>query len=167
MSAQFVPHFALAILCVLVSHLSVGAQTSTIDKDPRIGTWILNLEKSRFTAGNGPKMQVRRVTSRPDGFIVFTQIGLDAQDNPTFIQTTYMLDGKEYPEYTQSTLAEYAATGAKPNTNTYVLTDPYTVKITRFDVMGKITGTSTQAMSQDGRTLTVTSGIGTQVWNKQ
>ena len=61
MTRRFVPHFALAILCVLVSYLSVGAQTSTIQKDPRVGTWTLNLEKSRFTAGNGPKMQVRRV----------------------------------------------------------------------------------------------------------
>jgi hypothetical protein len=54
-------------------------------------------------------MQVRRVESRPDGFIV-SQIGLDAQSNPTSIQTTYKLDGKEYPEYTQTTLAAFAAT---------------------------------------------------------
>ena len=167
MTSRSVPHFALAILFLLMSCLNVGAQISTLDKDPRIGTWTLNLEKSRFAAGNAPKMQVRRVTSRPDGFVVFTQIGLDAQNNPTFIQTTYKLDGKEYPEYTQTTLAEFAATGAKPNTNTYILTDAYTVKITRLDVVGKVTGTSTQAMSQDGRTLTVTSGLGTQVWDKQ
>ena len=126
-----------------------------------------NLEKSRFAAGIAPKMQVRRVTSRPDGFVRLHADGLDAQNNPTFTQTTYKLDGKEYPEYTQTTLAEFAATGAKPNTNTYILTDAYTVKITRLDVVGKVTGTSTQAMSQDGRTLTVTSGLGTKVRDKQ
>ena len=104
MSRRFVLYFALAILCVLMSYSSAGAQASTAAKDPRIGTWTLNLEKSRFTAGNEPKMQVRRITSR--------------------------------------------------------LTDPYTVTITRFDVTGKVTGTSTQVMSQDGRTVTVTFGLG-------
>ena len=85
MSRRFVLYFALAILCVLMSYSSAGAQASTAAQDPRIGTWTLNLEKSRFTAGNEPKMQVRRITSRPDGFIVFTQVGVDAQNNPTFI----------------------------------------------------------------------------------
>jgi len=63
-TSRSVPHFALAILCLLMSCLNVGAQISTLDKDPRIGTWTLNLEKSRFAVGNAPKMQVRRVTSR-------------------------------------------------------------------------------------------------------
>jgi hypothetical protein len=34
------------------------------------------------------------------GFVVFTQVGLDAEGSPTFIQTTYKFDGKPYREYT-------------------------------------------------------------------
>src|SRR5215475_7529998 len=107
-------------LVLLVYLTIVRAQVPTAGGDPRIGTWKLNLEKSQFTANSGPqepKMQVRRVQSRPDGFIVFTQIGLDRQDNPIFIQTIYKLDGKNYPEYTQTSLAEFAAADTKPNTN--------------------------------------------------
>lgn len=166
MSRPCVLRAAVAISCIVANSMTVGGQTPKADQDPRTGTWKLNLEESRFAAG-GPRMQQRRVESRPDGFIVFTQVGLDAQGNPTFTQTTYKLDGREYPEYTQNTLSEFAATGAKPNTNTYRLADAYTVKITRIDATGKVTGTSSQVISQDGRRLTVTSGLGIQVWDKE
>src|SRR6185436_6938097 len=97
--------------------------------------WRLNLAKSQFTAGSGPqepKMLVRRLQSRSDGFIVFTQIGLDGQDNPIFIQAIYKLDGKNYREYTQTSLAEFAAAQTNPNTNAYKLIDAQSVEITRF-----------------------------------
>lgn len=150
----------------LVSRTIVSAQVAP-DQEPRIGIWKLNLEKSQFTPGTAPQMQVRRLESRPDGFVVFTQVGLDAQGGPTFIQATYKFDGKPYPEYTHTTLAEFAATGTRPNVNIYRLVDPYTVEIDRLDANGKITVTSKQSMSRDGRTLTVTSGRPTQVWDKQ
>jgi len=146
----------LVILGVLASYGIVEGQTPTADQDPRVGTWKLNLEKSQFAEGTAPKMQLRRVHIRPDGFIVFTLTGQDAQSNPMFIQTTYKLDGKEYPEYTQTSLAEFSATGTKPIMNTYKLVDPFTVEITRRDVTGKVTGTNTQVMAKDGRTLTAT-----------
>src|SRR5215212_4423411 len=93
---------AAVTLGLLTTCLTIAGQTPTADTDPRIGTWRLNVEKSDFAAGTKPKMQVRRLESRPDGFVVFTQISLDGEGNPAFIQTTYKLDGKEYPEYTQA-----------------------------------------------------------------
>ncbi len=102
------------------------------------------------------------------GFVVFTQVGLDAEGSPTFIQTTYKFDGKPYREYTQTNLAEFAAAGATPNMNIYRLVDAYTVEIDRLDASGRVTATSKQSMSRDGRTLTVTSATRpTQVWDKQ
>ena len=156
-----------AIVWVVVGHARVVAQTVPI-QEPRIGTWKLNLEKSQFPPGTAPKMQVRRLQSRPDGFVVFTQVGLDAAGNPTFIQTTYKFDGKPYSEYTQTNLAEFAVMGTAPNLNIYRLVDAYTVDIDRLDSNGRITATSKQSMSRDGRTLTVTSATRpTQVWDKQ
>ena len=67
---------AVAILVAVVVHANVVGQTVT-DQEPRIGTWKLNLEKSQFAAGTAPQMQVRRLQSRPDGFVVFTQFGQD------------------------------------------------------------------------------------------
>ena len=158
---------AVAILVAVVGPASVLGQT-VIDQEPRIGTWRLNLEKSQFAGGTAPQMQVRRLQLRRDGFVVFTQVGLDAEGSPTFIQTTYKFDGKPYPEYTQTTLAEFAAMGTTPNTNIYRLVDAYTVEIDRLDARGKVTATSKQSMSRDGKTLTVTSATRpTQVWDKQ
>jgi hypothetical protein len=52
--------------------------------------------------------------------------------------------------------------------NIYRLVDAYTVEIDRLDASGRVTATSKQSMSRDGRTLTVTSATRpTQVWDKQ
>lgn len=158
---------AVAILVAVVSHGSVVGQTVT-GQEPRIGTWKLNLERSQFASGAAPQMQVRRLQSRGDGFVVFTQVGLDAEGSPTFIQTTYRFDGRPYPEYTQSSLAEFAAMGMTPAKNIYRLVDAYTVEIDRLDTNGRVTATSKQSMSRDGRSLTVTSATRpTQIWDKQ
>jgi hypothetical protein len=158
---------AMAILVAGIRPATVMGQSVT-HQEPRIGTWRLNLEKSKFADGAAPRMQVRRLQSRQDGFVVFTQVGLDADGNPTFIQTTYKFDGKPYPEYTQTNVAEFAAVGTAPNKNIYRLVDAYTVEIDRLDASGKITATSKQSMSRDGKTLTVTSATRpTQVWEKQ
>jgi hypothetical protein len=165
--------YLTATLLLLAYFTIVRAQAGG---DPRIGTWKLNLEKSQYTVGVGPQapiMGIRRLESRPDGFIVFTQIGLNGLSNPIFIQSTYKLDGKSYPEYTQTSLADLSAASAEPNRNTYKLIDSYTVEITRFDTSGRVTGGSTQVLSRDGRTHTSTnkdaSGkvLATQVWDKQ
>ena len=89
--------------------LTSSAQAPAPQNDPRVGTWKLNLEKSRYPAGTAPRMQVRRIDTRPDGFSVFTLSGQDYQGNPMFIQSVYKFDGKEYPEYNQTNLAEFAA----------------------------------------------------------
>jgi hypothetical protein len=104
MSRLLARHRILVVLCSLASWVPLAGQTPTVAQDPRIGTWTLNLKRSQFVEGSAPQMQVRRLQARADGFVVFTQIGLDAQGNPTFIQTTYKLDGKGisriYPSFT-------------------------------------------------------------------
>ena len=158
---------ATALFAPVVSSASLMAQTVT-SQEPRIGTWRLNVEKSQFAVGTAPRMQVRRLQLREDGFVVFTQVGIDAEGGPTFIQTTYKFDGKPYREFTQINLPEFAATGTTPNVNIYRLVDAYTVEIDRLDASGRVTATSKQSMSRDGKTLTVTSATRpTQVWDKQ
>jgi hypothetical protein len=145
------------ILGIVGSYMAVSAQTPNPSLDPRVGTWKLNLEKSQYAPGLAPKTQVRRIESRPDGFSVFTLVGQDAQGNPMFIQSVYKFDGKEYPEYTQTSLAEFSATGKSSNVRSvYKLLDAYTVEMTRRDPSGKIATINTQSMSRDGSTLTAT-----------
>jgi hypothetical protein len=160
---------AMAILCTLASALWVNGQTPNSSADPRIGTWKLNLEKSQFAPGSAPGAQVRKIEAGPDGFTVFTQTGIDSEGNPNFTQAAYKFDGKEYPEYTRTTLASFATAGAKPNTNKYRLVDAYTVEISRLDATGKVTAINRQTMSKDGKSHSVTSTgrPGIQVWERQ
>ena len=95
-------------------YLALSAQTPAPQVDPRVGTWKLNLEESRF-ALPVPRMQARRIENRPDGFSVFTLAGQDSRGNPMFIQSVYKFDGKEYPEYNQTNLADFSATGQTSN----------------------------------------------------
>ena len=87
---------AVAILVAVVGPASVLGQT-VIDQEPRIGTWRLNLEKSQFAGGTAPQMQVRRLQLRRDGFVVFTQVGLDAEGSPKFMQTTSSVSRSSEP----------------------------------------------------------------------
>jgi hypothetical protein len=62
-----------------------------------------------------------------------------------FIQSVYKFDGKEYPEYTQTSLAEFSATGKTSSVRSvYKLLDAYTVEMTRRDPSGKIATINTQ-----------------------
>jgi len=176
MSRLLLLRIGTTTLCILMVFPFVRGQSAGTGTDPRIGTWKLNIEKSKYTPGSGPQapnMLMRQLTSRADGFVVFTQTGLDSQNNPVFIQSTYKFDGKGYPEFTQSTLAELSAVGTRPNSNIYKLVDAYTVEITRTDQTGKVTGISTQVLSRDGRTHISTGRdatgkvLATQVWDKQ
>ena len=177
MSRSQLLRVAASTLCILMFLAFVqGSQNSGGRPDPRDGTWKLNIAQSKYTVGAGPQvpnMLMRQLTTRPDGFVVFTQSGLDGRNNPVFIQSTYKFDGKGYPEYTQSSLAEYSAAGTVPNLNIYKLVDAYTVEITRTDQNGKVTAISTQVLSRDGKTHTSTGRDAagninaTQVWDKQ
>jgi len=119
---------------------SLSAQAS----DPRIGTWKLNLTKSKFSPGPPPKALTVKVEPSGQGEKVTTE-GVDAEGGRTATQYTANFDGKDSP-----------LTGS-PNADT--------VSLKRIDVrttertdkkVGKVTVTLTRVVSQDGKTMTVT-----------
>jgi len=154
------------------SSIVLFAQTPGTVQDPRIGTWKLNPEKSQL-AQAPPRMSVRRYEARPDGFIVDTTIGVDGEGNPVFAQVTFKLDGKDYAQYTQTSLAALSSTASKPSTNSYKPLDANTVEVTTRDNSGKVTATSAHTVSQDRKTLTITTKgaagkvTNTAVWDRQ
>src|SRR5262245_56349582 len=76
-----------------------------------LGTWKLTLEKSQFSPGEPPRVNVRQFVARPDGFIVSTISGISAQGIPTFTMSVARYDGKNYRLYNQVTLAELMMNG--------------------------------------------------------
>ncbi|HEY4973041.1 MAG TPA: hypothetical protein VII41_05490, partial [Steroidobacteraceae bacterium] len=84
-------------LLVIGTVLSVvsGATAFAASADPAIGTWNLNVEKSKFTPGPAPKSATRTYAQTPDG-IALTFSGVGADGTATSGQSTFKYDGKDY-----------------------------------------------------------------------
>ena len=167
-------HVSIVRLLLVVS-CSTVLLAQTLAKDPRIGNWKLNPAKSTYPAGtNAPQMAARTYATRPDGYSVITQATIGAQGNAFFNQGIYKVDGKPYPTYNTTSLADFDAAGTKPGTAAFKLLDPNTVEITFRDNAGKVTSMATNTVSKDGKSLTVTNKDatgkavpGATVWDKQ
>src|SRR5262249_23047598 len=129
----------LAVCLFAMSWLSGFAQT-----DPIIGTWKLNLAKSKFSPGPGPKNQTLTYEAVGQGVKVTVKI-TDAEGKPIDIQSTFNYDGKDYPVI------------GDPNVDAIALKriDAHKVEFTRKKA-GKVVVTGTSVVSKDGRTLTLT-----------
>jgi hypothetical protein len=115
------------------------------DLGPFSGTWKINLAKSKYDPGPGPKTATIRYEPSANGF-VFTLDGVGTNGQPTHVVAKAAFDGKEYPleGAAQKTLRVYR----RIDTHTFEETD---------SVAGKVTLTRRVTVSKDGKTLTVTS----------
>ena len=83
---------ALFVLSLLVlSSVPLLAQDN-----PFVGTWKLNLAKSKFEPGPAPKSQTRTVAAQGDG-AKYTFDGVAADGTPFSYSFTVKYDGKDYP----------------------------------------------------------------------
>jgi hypothetical protein len=123
-------------------------QAGLAQSNPLIGTWKLNLEKSKFTPGTAPRSQT--ATFQQDGQnIKNTNQTIDAQGNATTAVFLHIYDGQPHPT-TGNPL--YDATA-------YLRLDGNTIVFSRFKG-GKLVQIGTIAVSQDGKSRTnTTSGI--------
>jgi len=130
-----------ALLGVLLYTHGVSAQAT----DPLIGTWELNVAKSKFSPGPAPKSQTRTYEASGAG-VKYTSKGVDADGKPTLVQYTANFDGKDYP-----------ITGsADSDTISLKKVDTYTAEATQKKA-GKVVITTKREVSKDGKTMTVTS----------
>ena len=81
---------ALALAAVVTA---AGAHAQA--KDPVIGTWALNVAKSKFNPGPPPKSQLRGYVKSGDK-IEATFTGVNADGTPMKIMFTSAYDGKDY-----------------------------------------------------------------------
>jgi hypothetical protein len=129
----------LAVCLVVISPLSSFAQT-----DPFIGTWKLNLAKSKFSPGPPPKSQTVTFEAVGQGVKVTVKL-TDAEGKPIEFQFTANYDGKDYtitgnPDQDMTTLKRI---------------DAYKIEYTRKKA-GKVVATITSVVSKDGKTRTNT-----------
>ena len=125
-----------------ISSAIVHGQSKT-DLQPLIGTWKLNVEKSKFDPGPGPKSQTLTWKASGNGFD-FRVDSVNAQGQTT--QTASgNFDGKPYPFKTATVTGMRTSKWIDANTAEEVDT-----------VNGEVRTTRRAVLSKDGKTMTVT-----------
>jgi hypothetical protein len=137
---KFLRGIALGIVVLVISGVQLPAQAT----DPIVGTWELNVAKSKFVPGRAPKSETRTyVVSGQD--IKATTKGVDSAGKPTAGEFTISYDGKDRPQI------------GNPDADTLSLKriDPFTTEFTQKRA-GKVVITGTRIISRDGNVMTIT-----------
>jgi hypothetical protein len=133
------------ILAIISVAAAAFVNAASAQPDPRaIGTWKLNVARSKFSPGPAPKSLTVKFEPAGQGVKLSTE-GVGADGKPTATSYTANLDGKDYP-LTGSPVADTVAL-RKIDENTQERTDKKA---------GKVVQTLTRVMAKDGKSLTVT-----------
>jgi hypothetical protein len=122
----------------------IGVHPRAQGTDPVVGTWVLNVAKSKFNPGPAPKSETRTYVMAGNE-IKATSKGVDGDGKATSSTWTVVYDGKER-----------AVTG-DPDADMLTLkrVDANTTEYTEKKG-GKVVLTGTRTVSKDGKTLTIT-----------
>ena len=125
-------------------------QVGFAQSDPWLGTWQLNLAKSKYSPGPPPKSQTAKIEAEGQNHKV-TVTGIDAAGKPTSGGFTRIFDGVSHAAANPNNPLFDAASITKVDSNTVI--------ISRTKA-GKLVQTVTTGVSQDGKTMTIsTTGI--------
>jgi hypothetical protein len=136
------------------------SQEPVFQRDLLAGSWKVNWEKSKLEAGAAASQLpsiYRQYEDQGDGVMMHTMIVVDAaQKHTRTLIAVVKYDGKQYPAYAGEGLANRLWTGKQPlQTVAFRVVDAYTMEWTDR-TNGKLTGTGTVALSQNGKTMTDT-----------
>ena len=128
---------------LLALPVSASAQGKTAE-DPLLGTWRLNVSKSRYNPGPPPKSQTRSYETHPLG-IKATVRTVQNDGRSTIVQSVYGYDNQEHP-----------VTGSE-DLDAIVMkrVDAYTHEAT-LSHAGVEVGTFRRVVSRDGKQMIVT-----------
>ncbi len=122
----------------------LGIELAAQSTDPIVGTWELNVAKSKYSPGPAPKSETRTYVMAGQD-IKATSKGVDATGKPTASEWTVNYDGKDRP-----------LTGS-PDADALSLkrVDAFTTEFTQTRG-GKVVITGTRIISRDGKVMTIT-----------
>ena len=133
----------LRTTCKLAFALSVTALT-LIAADPTLGTWKMNVAKSKFNPGPAPK-NVTTTYSQEGDWIVLKSTGEDFDGKKIARENRYKRDGKEYP---------FDGPNGRGKITVKKIDDYHSEAVTKLDAGG--TNKTRTAISKDGKTRTQT-----------
>jgi hypothetical protein len=129
--------------CIVTGGLRAQAQ------DPWVGTWKLNVAKSKFSPGPAPKSNTLKIEPAPGGALKHTFDGTNAAGETTHSERVGKLDGVPVP-----------VQNVVPSTTNKTLSAFRRLDDHSFEVVstvnGKFTTTNKVVISADGRTMTQT-----------
>jgi len=134
---------AIVILGILLG--TDGARLSAQTTDARVGTWKLNVAKSKYSPGPAPQSQTLKIEPSGKGEKITSEV-VAADGKRTTSTYTANFDGKDYP-LSGSALGADKVSLKRIDARTTERTD-------KKD--GKVIQTLTRVVSQDGKTMTVT-----------
>jgi hypothetical protein len=137
----------LSLIGVMLAYCGGTAALSANEADPVLGTWKLNLAKSKFDPGPAPKSQMRTYAQSQAG-TTLTISGVAADGSPFATKATVKYDGKDYP------------LAGNPNYDTLSMKriNGTTVKTTLLRA-SKVVGTMMRTVSDHGTVLTVSTKV--------
>jgi hypothetical protein len=149
----------IAFAC-LVAAMCLLPQCALAQANPRIGTWKLDVAKSRYQQGKAPSSETRTYLATDDGGLQLTANALlpGGTKQPSGYRAKF--DGKDYPF-------------SGPAGDTIAITGDGWAADSTIKMGGKITQRSHSVISKDGKTMTqvtkTASGraISTRIYNKQ
>jgi hypothetical protein len=140
------PWVPLVTAVAFAASLAVTAQDST---GINIGTWILNVAKSKYDPGPAPKGDTRTYEQTPEGIHLTAHL-VAADGTSQDSVSTYKYDGKPHP------IQGYA----NFDTVKITRTNSRAVRVTQL-LGSKVVGHLTIAVSADGKTMTMTQTLTT------
>ena len=150
-----------ALLGVPIAIL-LGAVGAHAAANPLVGTWHLNVAKSKFRTSPPPKSAIAKVESKDGGITVHLSI-VNGDGKKGEFQYTASYDGKDYPISGSKVFDAIALKRVDDHTDEVI-----------YKEKGKVIRTSKRTVSNDGKTLTITdeapSGKGASavsVWDRQ
>ena len=130
---------AIALLAV------VGSCTLQAQSNSLVGTWKLNVTKSKYDPGPAPKSLTRTVEAQSDG-VKYTFDGVAADGTPIAYGFSVQFDGKDNPISGSMPSGADTISAKRTDSNHFVAT------LKKGD---KVIGTSKVMVSKDGKVTTV------------
>ena len=131
----------MAVLGIIAVCFAVGIALAA---DVTLGTWKVNLAKSKYSPGPAPKSQTVKYEAAGDS-VKITVDGTDGEGKPIHNETTAKFDGKDYP------------VKGDPNADSrsYKKINDYTLEVATKKA-GKVTTTNRTVYARDGKSRTST-----------
>ena len=128
------------VLAILIASIGLSAAD-----DPMMGTWKLNLSKSKYNPGPPPRSRVLKLEPAGNNTFKLTNDAVLPNGEKTHVVETFIQDGKDHP------LKD------NPNADTQVnrQIDTYTTE-TINKKGGKTVQVLTRVVAKDGKTMTIT-----------